>query len=92
MSYNLKRALRAIGTTKARTFPDSEWNFKNLAPTFAFLLVRASRSPADYFAYRLYKSMIGAGTKDVQLIRVIVSRAETDLSRIASVFGRYHRE
>jgi len=41
-----------------------------------FLTVKMARSPAAYFAERLYKSMKGAGTKDKTLIRCVVTRSE----------------
>lgn len=42
--------------------------------------------PTKYFAKVLYKSMKGLGTDDDTLIRVVVSRAETDMSDIKTAF------
>ena len=39
-------------------------------------VVMCVRSRPQYFAERLYKSMIGAGTDDSTLVRVVVSRSE----------------
>ena len=40
----------------------------------------------QYFADRLYRSMIGAGTDDDTLIRLVVSRAEFDMVEIKKCF------
>ena len=42
-----------------------------LAPTVQFV-----RDPAGFYAERLNTSMAGAGTDDVSLIRIVVSRCE----------------
>ena len=39
-------------------------------------VVMCVRSRPEYFAEALYKSMIGAGTDDATLIRIVVSRSE----------------
>ncbi|KAI4462025.1 annexin [Holotrichia oblita] len=49
-------------------------------------LVKCIRNKIDYMAERLYKSMEGMGTDDRTLIRLIVSRSETDLQEIKQVF------
>ncbi|XP_064637506.1 annexin A7-like isoform X10 [Lineus longissimus] len=49
-------------------------------------LVMSQRSRPEYFADRLYKAMIGAGTDDSSLIRIVVSRSEIDLKNIKQVF------
>jgi 3-deoxy-D-arabino-heptulosonate 7-phosphate (DAHP) synthase len=41
-------------------------------------IAQSALDPQAYFAERLYWSMKGAGTKDSQLIRVIVSRSEVE--------------
>jgi annexin A7/11 len=43
-----------------------------------FVVAQSALDPQAYFAERLYWSMKGAGTKDSQLIRVIVSRSEVE--------------
>lgn len=43
---------------------------------FLIIAVKIARSPAAYFAERLYKSMKGFGTKDKILIRCVVTRCE----------------
>jgi annexin A7/11 len=55
-------------------------------------IAQSALDPQAYFAERLYWSMKGAGTKDSQLIRVIVSRSEIDLAdiktRFQAIFGK----
>lgn len=41
-----------------------------------FVTVMCMRNRPGYFAEKLYKSMIGAGTDDDTLVRVVVSRSE----------------
>ena len=45
-------------------------------------------SPSEYFAYRLNKAMKGISTKDVILIRVIISREEIDIERIKRYYNQ----
>ncbi|XP_038148998.1 annexin A4-like isoform X2 [Cyprinodon tularosa] len=42
-------------------------------------LVKCIKNTPGYFAWRLYKSMKGLGTKDRTLIRIMISRSEVDL-------------
>jgi len=44
--------------------------------------------PYDYFAKKLRQAMKGLGTKDDNLIRLIVSRSEIDMGNIKQVFGQ----
>ncbi|KAF5272707.1 hypothetical protein FQA39_LY07734 [Lamprigera yunnana] len=53
-------------------------------------IVECVQSPPAYFAKRLYKAMIGAGTDDETLIRIIVSRSEIDLGSIKDEFERLY--
>ena len=53
----------------------------------------ASINPAEWFATRVRDAVQGAGTKDKQLIRIIVSRAEVDLPQIKMAYFRlYNRD
>ncbi|XP_020805302.1 annexin B11 isoform X1 [Drosophila serrata] len=45
---------------------------------------------AEYFASRLHKSMAGIGTNDTQLIRVIITRCEIDMTEIKVAFERLY--
>lgn len=44
--------------------------------------VKCARNKPAYFAEQLHEAMKGLGTKDDDLIRLIVSRAEIDLLQI----------
>ncbi|XP_041930711.1 annexin A6 isoform X1 [Alosa sapidissima] len=55
-------------------------------------VVQCIRSVPMFFARRLYKSMKGLGTADNTLIRIMVSRAETDMLDIRECFRlRYEK-
>ncbi|XP_065314124.1 annexin A4-like isoform X2 [Gordionus sp. m RMFG-2023] len=59
----------------------------------AFLtLIECLRYPASYFAKRLHESIQGFGTKDEDLIRIIVSRSEVDLAQIRQDFRRIYNK
>jgi len=51
-------------------------------------IVQRSKSKVTYFAYRLYQTLAGAGTKDHSLSRLIISRCETDLGDIKIKYQR----
>ena len=50
----------------------------------------ASINPPEWFATRVRNALEGAGTKDKQLIRIIVSRAEIDLREIKQAYYRLY--
>jgi len=55
-------------------------------------LLALCQSPAEYLAERLHTSMIGAGTNDNCLIRIVVTRRGRDLSMIKTAFlKKYHK-
>ena len=49
-----------------------------------------SINPPEWFATRVRNSLEGAGTKDKQLIRIIVSRAEIDLRQIKQAYYKLY--
>lgn len=51
-------------------------------------IVACMKDRPGYFASRLYYSMKGAGTDDLTLIRVIVTRCEVDMVQIKEAFAR----
>ncbi|CAF99152.1 unnamed protein product, partial [Tetraodon nigroviridis] len=55
-----------------------------------YAIVRSVKNQPSYFADRLYKAMKGLGTDDRALIRIMVSRSETDLFNIRKEFKEAH--
>jgi annexin A7/11 len=53
-------------------------------------IVECVQSPPAFFAKRLQKSMEGMGTRDNDLIRIIVSRSEIDLGTIKQEYERIY--
>jgi hypothetical protein len=49
---------------------------------FLLLIVKCARNKPAYFAEQLHDAMKGLGTKDDDLIRLLVCRAEVDLPQI----------
>ncbi len=58
---------------------------------FAFT-VQYSRDKARYFSARFHASVAGAGTADRDLMRLTVSRCETDLGNIKSAYQTVYGE
>ena len=53
----------------------------------------ASTNPPEYFATRIRDALQGVGTKDTNLIRIIISRAEIDMSLIKQAYKNlYNRD
>jgi len=50
------------------------------------------RESADFFAGRLHEAMKGRGTDDDALVRILISRSEIDLARIAHSYERLHKK
>jgi len=53
-------------------------------------VVNFAWDPIWFYAERLYKSMKGIGTNDVQLIRIMVTRSEVDLKYISQAFHKQY--
>jgi annexin A7/11 len=53
-------------------------------------VVKSAKNPPAFFAERAYKSMVGMGTNDRALIRVIVTRCEKDMVQIKQEFQRIY--
>lgn len=55
-------------------------------------IAQSAINKSAYFAMELHEAMTGAGTKDEDLIRLLVSRSETDMSEIKrcymSLYGK----
>lgn len=55
-------------------------------------IVRCIRNEPRYFAYELYKSMKGMGTRDNHLIRIVVTRCEVDMADIKREYKEIHKK
>lgn len=55
-------------------------------------IYRCVNNKAEFFARQLHKSMAGLGTNDRQLIRLIVTRCEIDMTEIKGAFERIFKE
>ena len=64
--------------------------FSGNAETLLKAIFNASISPQEYFATRIKKALESHGTKDKQLIRIIVSRAEIDLNQIKQCYQKLY--
>jgi len=51
----------------------------------------ASINPPEYFATRIRDAIEGAGTKDTNLIRVIVSRCDYDIGLIKQAYNQLYK-
>lgn len=49
-------------------------------------IVRVAKNRAAYYAHELYESMVGAGTRDNDLIRLLVSKSEDNLQEIKTQY------
>lgn len=54
-------------------------------------VVKSIRNRPAYFAELLYASMRGLGTRDTDLIRLVVTRAEVDMSDIRAEYHRLYK-
>lgn len=88
--------LRAVADayTRVSNLPLAEVLSKKVSGDFGktliVILMQATTGLAEYFADRLYKAMKGAGTDDVTLVRVVVTRREKEMPAIREAFLRRH--
>jgi len=66
--------------------------FSGNVETGMLAIVKCAQNTPAYFAEKLYKSMKGAGTKDRDLIRVVVTRCEVDMVQIKSEFRQKYKQ
>ncbi|KAF5206929.1 Annexin d5 [Thalictrum thalictroides] len=55
-------------------------------------ILRCAENPAKYFAKSLHKAMKGMGTKDTDLIRIVVTRTEIDMQYIKAEYLKNYRK
>ncbi|CAG9538963.1 unnamed protein product [Cercopithifilaria johnstoni] len=55
-------------------------------------IVACAQNKSAYFATLLYNSMVGLGTRDNDLIRIIVTRSEIDLADVRQEFERKYNK
>jgi len=66
--------------------------FSGDVETGLLALVKSARNRAAYFAERLHDSLAGMGTKDDDLIFIVVTRAEIDMENIKQEYNKmYHK-
>ena len=49
-------------------------------------------SPSEYFAEQIMYSIAGAGTKDAQLIRCIISRYSIDMNKVKKYYKKLYNK
>eukprot|EP00128_Syssomonas_multiformis_P015352 Colp12_sorted_trinity150504_noHs@13740 len=64
--------------------------FSGDAKTAMVSVVEALTSPDEYFAKRVHDAVAGLGTKDTQLIRVIVTRDEVNMPGIKAAYKKLY--
>ena len=57
-----------------------------------WVAVQCADNKAEYFAKRLHKSMVGLGTRENDLTRVLVSRCEIDLANIRKEYETHFKK
>jgi annexin A7/11 len=64
-------------------------NVKELLKAIFYAVI----NPPEFFATKIHECVSGVGTKDQQLIRIIISRAEIDMDQIKTAYYRlYNRD
>uniref|UniRef100_A0A0N5AYQ1 Annexin n=1 Tax=Syphacia muris TaxID=451379 RepID=A0A0N5AYQ1_9BILA len=69
-----------------------EGEFSGDTKTGFLAIIKCMRNKPAYFAEELYKAMKGFGTRDHDLIRIIVSRSEIDLALIRAEFEKMYKK
>ena len=64
--------------------------FHHILNPFLFVAVDYSKNRFNYFASRFYSTINGLGTSDLNLIRLVISRCETDLGDIKQEYERIY--
>uniref|UniRef100_T1IXK8 Annexin n=1 Tax=Strigamia maritima TaxID=126957 RepID=T1IXK8_STRMM len=64
--------------------------FSGYVETGLLAIVKCAQNTPAYYAERLYRSMVGAGTDDRTLIRIVAVRSEIDMVQIKQEFQRMY--
>ncbi|CAO1417273.1 unnamed protein product [Diamesa hyperborea] len=89
----LKLVFREYATITGHPFEQAIKNeFSGDIQDGLLAIYRCVNNKAEFFARQLHKSMAGLGTNDRQLIRLIVTRCEIDMTEIKAAFERIFTE
>jgi annexin A7/11 len=66
--------------------------FSGDVETGMLAIVKCAKNRAQYYAERLHQSLAGLGTKDNDLIFIMVSRADIDLGSIANEYQKMYNK
>ncbi|CAK9865420.1 unnamed protein product [Sphagnum jensenii] len=89
LSTTLQFYLRTFGHDLEKVIKkETAGNFQ----TALLTVMECTCYPAQFFAKELYQSMKGLGTDDYTLIRVVVTRAETDMQYIKTEFSSIYKK
>jgi len=66
--------------------------FSGVTKTAMLAILQCADNKAEYFAKRLHKSMVGLGTRENDLTRVLVSRCEIDLANIRKEYETHFKK
>lgn len=93
-NYNqLKLIFKEYETMTGHSFEQAIKNEFSGDVMDGFLAIfRCVNNKAEFFAHQLQKSMKGLGTNDRQLIRLVVTRCEIDMTEIKEAFERLFGE
>ncbi|KAL8600662.1 hypothetical protein ACOMHN_006728 [Nucella lapillus] len=87
----LRATFEAYGHLSGKDIEDSIKSEMSANLERGFLAIaRVARNIPGYFAHQLHASMKGAGTKDKDLIRGVVSRSEIDLGLVKREFQKMY--
>ncbi|VDP57907.1 unnamed protein product [Heligmosomoides polygyrus] len=91
--YQLRKIFAAFAELSGSTIEKAiEKEFSGDLQKSYLTIVRAASDKQKFFATQLYNSMKGLGTRDNDLIRVLVTRSEVDLQLIKEEFLELYKK